>query len=380
MKNILFVLGTRPEAIKLAPVILEFRKFPDRYNVIVCNTEQQKELSNQTLDFFGLDADIRLDVMQPNQSLAGVQSRILDKLSAVYAAREIHATVVQGDTMTVLCGSLVSFYNRVPVLHVEAGLRSYDLNEPFPEEAIRQMAARIVETHFAPTEAAKAALMKENIREDRIHVTGNTVIDAMRCLREDVIQTAMGRLIDKGIHLSDRLVLITAHRRENHGRRLDEILSAVKELSASYPDHQFVLPVHPNPNVRESVHRELGNIGNVVLTAPMDYPELVGLMSHAKLILTDSGGIQEEAPSFGVPVLVMRFETERKEGLEAGYAKLVGSDKKLILQEAAAVLTQDRALTRLDGSLNPYGDGNASERIRLIMESAPGWEGGAMRQ
>jgi UDP-N-acetylglucosamine 2-epimerase (non-hydrolysing) len=180
--------------------------------------------------------------------------------------------------------------------------------------------------------------------------------------------------------LSDRLVLITAHRRENHGRRLDEILSAVKELSASYPDHQFVLPVHPNPNVRESVHRELGDIGNVVLTAPMDYPELVGLMSHAKLILTDSGGIQEEAPSFGVPVLVMRFETERKEGLEAGYAKLVGSDKKLILQEAAAVLTQDRALTRLDGSLNPYGDGNASERIRLIMESAPGWEGGAMRQ
>ncbi|MCR5506571.1 MAG: UDP-N-acetylglucosamine 2-epimerase (non-hydrolyzing) [bacterium] len=371
MKNILVILGTRPEAIKLAPVILELKK-DKRYNILVCNTEQQKELSNQTLEFFGIKADYKLDVMLPNQTLAGVQSRILDKLSVIYQNNKIDATIVQGDTMTVFCGALVSFYNKIPVFHVEAGLRSYDLFEPFPEEAMRQMTARLVDLHFAPTIKSEQALLNEHIDRKKIFLTGNTVIDALSCLSSSIIAESELVLYQKGIKLNDKLVLITAHRRENHGERLDNILDAITELTKKYTDHQFVIPVHPNPNVHDKIYKRLNAIENVILTEPLDYPKLVCIMKNAKLVLTDSGGIQEEAPTFGAPVFVMRYETERMEGVEAGFAKLVGADTNKIISEVSNILSKDKKETRLDGSKNPYGDGNAAKRITNIIEKF--WE------
>lgn len=367
MKNIIVILGTRPEPIKLAPVILELRKNPEN-RVFVCNTEQQKELSNQTLGFFGIEPDFRLDVMRPNQTLSGVQSRILSALSELYQNNHFDATIVQGDTMTVFCGALVSFYNRVPVFHVEAGLRSYDLFEPFPEEAMRQMTSRITDLHFAPTKLAYDSLIKENIDKTKIVLTGNTVIDALSCLSSQTMEKAEESLKNKGVLLNDKLVLVTAHRRENHGERLDRILQAITTLTKKYPDHQFVLPVHPNPNVYDTVHSALDDLPNVILTAPLDYPELVCLMQHTKLVLTDSGGIQEEAPTFGNPVLVMRYETERTEGVDAGFAKLVGADIDKILSESDAILSREKSATRLDGSKNPYGDGHASEKISTAIQ------------
>ena len=362
MKNIIVILGTRPEAIKLAPVILELRKNSE-YRVFVCNTEQQKELSNQTLGFFGIDADFKLDVMRPNQTLAGVQSRILKALSNIYQNNHFDATIFLGYTITLFCGALVSFYNRVHVFHVEAGLRSYDLFEPFPEEAMRQMTSRITDLHFAPTKLAYDSLIKENIAADKITMTGNTVIDALSCLSSETLAGAQSALAARGVRLDDKLVLVTAHRRENHGERLDRILDAITTLTSEFPDHQFVLPVHPNPNVHDKVYERLGNINNVILTEPLDYPELVCIMKNAKLVLTDSGGIQEEAPSFGAPVLVMRYETERTEGVDAGFAKLVGANIDKILDNARAVLSKPKSQTRLDGTKNPYGDGHAAQKI-----------------
>ena len=326
MKNVAFIFGTRPEIIKLAPVILELRKYPKDFNVIVINTEQQKELSNQTLEYFGLKADINLDSMRENQSLASVQARLLTSLDKVFCENDIDATIVQGDTMTVLCGALTSFYHKKPVFHVEAGLRSYDIYEPFPEEVMRQMTSRVADIHFAPTGVNKIALLKENIPEEKIHVVGNTVIDALFCLSDNVIEQSKQFYVQKNIPIDDKLVLITAHRRENHGERIDRIIDAIKYLAEKYNNHTFVIPVHPNPNVKNKIHERLGLFSNIHLLTPLDYPYLVYLMKHAKLILTDSGGIQEEAPSFACPTLVMRYETERKEGVDAGVSKLVGAD------------------------------------------------------
>lgn len=368
IKNILFVFGTRPEVIKLAPVILELKKYPKRYNVIVCNTEQQKELSNQTLQYFGLKADINLDVMKSNQSLSEVQARILNKLQDVFNNNKIDATIVQGDTISVLTGALVSFYNKVPVFHVEAGLRSYDLFEPFPEEAMRQMTSRITDLHFAPTEVNRKALLKEDISEDKIHVVGNTVIDALFCLSDEVINEAKTFFNEKDVPIDNNLVLITAHRRENHGERIDRIIKAIADLAEKYSNHTFVIPVHPNPNVKDKIHSNLGNIKNIHLLTPLDYPMLVYLMKNAKLILTDSGGIQEEAPSFGCPTLVMRYETERNEGIEAGVSSLVGADYDKIICECEKILSKDKAETRFGIEKNPYGDGKSSTKIKTLID------------
>lgn len=365
-KNILFVFGTRPEVIKLAPVILELKKYPQDYNVIICNTEQQKELSNQTLSYFGLTADINLDCMRENQTLASVQSRILTSLDKIFDENKIDATVVQGDTITVLTGAMISFYHKVPVFHVEAGLRSYDMSEPFPEEAMRQMTSRIAQLHFAPTEANKIALLKENIDESKINVLGNTVIDALFCLSDEVNEQAKGFYKEKEINIDDKLVLITVHRRENHGERIDRILQAISDLVEKYSNHTFVLPVHPNPNVKDKVYKKLEQFKNVHLLAPLDYPNLVYLMKNAKLILTDSGGIQEEAPSFGCPTLVMRYETERQEGVEAGVSILVGADYEKIIKESEKILSNDKTTTRLKAQ-NPYGDGKSSQKIEKLI-------------
>ncbi len=366
MKNILFVFGTRPEVIKLAPVILELKKYPYKYNVIVCNTEQQKELSNQTLAYFGLEADINLDCMKPNQSLLEVQTRILSALDKVFEEHNIDATIVQGDTMSVLCGALASFYRKIPVYHVEAGLRSYDIYEPFPEEVMRQMTSRVAALNFAPTEINRQALLKENISDDKIFVVGNTVIDALFCLSDRTLDSARLYFENLGIEVSDKLVLITAHRRENHGERIDRILDAIEYLVKEYKDHTFVIPVHPNPNVKDKIHSRLRAYHNVKLLKPLDYPYLVYLMKNAKLILTDSGGIQEEAPSFGCPTLVMRYETERQEGIDAGVSILVGADYDKIVSHSGAVLSKKREETRLKAQ-NPYGDGTSAKKIEAII-------------
>ncbi len=365
-KNILFVFGTRPEVIKLAPVILELKKYPDKYNVIICNTEQQKELSNQTLAYFNLKADINLDCMRPNQSLAEVQSRILTALDSVFSEKEIDATIIQGDTMTVLCGALTSFYRKIPVFHVEAGLRSYDIYEPFPEEVMRQMTSRVAELNFAPTEKNKNALLKEDISEKKIYVTGNTVIDALFCLSEDTMNVASEFYKEKGIPVDDKVVLITAHRRENHGERINRILDAIEHLVNKYQDHHFIIPVHPNPNVKDKIHSRLEKYSNVYLLKPLDYPYLVYLMKNAKLILTDSGGIQEEAPSFGCPTLVMRYETERQEGIDAGVSVLVGADYDKIVNLSCEILDKTKSDSRLKAQ-NPYGTGNSSKKIEEII-------------
>ena len=366
MKNILFVFGTRPEVIKLAPVMLELKKYPQKYNVIICNTEQQKELSNQTLTYFGLKADINLDCMRENQSLSSVQSRILTSLDKVFNENKIEASIVQGDTMTVLCGALTSFYHKIPVFHVEAGLRSYDIYEPFPEEVMRQMTSRVAALHFAPTETNKNALLKENIDTNKIFTVGNTVIDALFCLSDKVIEESRKFYEEQKIPIDDKLVLITAHRRENHGERIDRIIDAISYLAGKYFDHTFVIPVHPNPNVKDKIHARLGGLKNIHLLKPLDYPYLVYLMKHAKLILTDSGGIQEEAPSFACPTLVMRYETERKEGIDAGVSKLVGADYDKITEESEKILALPKDKTRLTAK-NPYGDGTASVKIEKII-------------
>lgn len=368
MKNIIFIFGTRPEIIKLAPVILTLKEYPQDYNVIICNTEQQKELSNQTLAYFGLKADINLNCMRENQSLSSVQARILTSLDKVFSENEIDATIVQGDTMTVLCGALTSFYHKVPVFHVEAGLRSYDIYEPFPEEIMRQMTSRVAQLHFAPTEINKKALLKEDISEEKIHVVGNTVIDALFCLADKVVEKSKRFFEEKNIIIDDKLVLITAHRRENHGERIDRILDAISYLVEKYNDHKFVIPVHPNPNVKGKIYNRLEKYNNVHLLEPLDYPYLVYLMKNAKLILTDSGGIQEEAPTFACPTLVMRYETERKEGIDAGVSILVGADYNKILVESEKILSSTKTKTRLKAQ-NPYGDGTASKKIEKILRA-----------
>lgn len=366
-KNILFVFGTRPEVIKLAPVILELKKYPQKYNVIVCNTEQQKELSNQTLSYFNLKADINLDCMRQNQSLADVQSRILHSLEhEVFSKYEVDATIVQGDTMTVLCGALASFYRKIPVFHVEAGLRSYDIYEPFPEEVMRQMTSRVTQLHFAPTVKNKRALLKEGIDENKIFVTGNTVIDALHCLSDETLSGAKNFYEQNNVIFDDNLVLITVHRRENHGERIDRILDAIEFLVKKYSNHRFVLPVHPNPNVKGKVFDKLDKYSNVSLLEPLDYPNLVYLMKNAKLILTDSGGIQEEAPSFGCPTLVMRYETERQEGIDAGVSVLVGADYDKIVSLSCEILDKSKQESRLTAQ-NPYGNGNSAKEIEKII-------------
>ena len=264
--------------------------------------------------------------------------------------------------MTVLCGALASFYNKVPLFHVEAGLRSYDIYEPFPEEVMRQMTSRVAQLHFAPTEVNRRALLKEDISADKIHVVGNTVIDALFCLSDEVIEQSKKFFEEKNIPIDDKLVLITAHRRENHGERIDRIINAIEHLAGTYKDHTFIIPVHPNPNVKCKIYERLGEYENIYLLKPLDYPYLVYLMKNAKLILTDSGGIQEEAPSFGCPTLVMRYETERQEGIDAGVSVLVGADCDKIISYSTEILSKDRNLTRLKVE-NPYGNGHSAQVI-----------------
>jgi len=364
--RVLSVFGTRPEAVKMAPVVRALEKRPDTFQSVVCVTAQHRAMLDQVNAIFGVRVDHDLDVMRPNQAPAQTAAAVMDKLPPLI--REIQPTVllVQGDTTTTFAASFSAFLENVPVGHVEAGLRSGDLRRPFPEEMNRVLTTRLAALHFAPTQGAADNLLEDNVRHDDIYVTGNTVIDALlQSVKNDheFDDPALASL-----DASKRLVLVTTHRRESFGGPLADTCAALKELAGRFPDLEFVLPVHPNPNVRGPVEQALGSHPAFKLTAPVDYFNFVQLLNRAHLILTDSGGVQEEAPSLGKPVLVLRDVTERPEGIAAGTSVLVGTDRTKIVETAAKLLTDRSAYEKMAKAANPFGDGKAAERIADILE------------
>ncbi len=355
-KRILSVVGTRPEAIKMAPVILGLKNEPWA-EVRVLATAQHRQMLDQVLGFFGIRPDIDLDIMRPNQSLTTLTARLLLELDTVLATEKPDVVLVQGDTTTVMTVALACFYQRIPIGHVEAGLRTWDMQNPFPEEANRVIAGKLARWHFAPTEGSRQNLLREGIADSDISVTGNTVIDAL-------LMTAAKEL-DVGIGLDPtrRLVLITCHRRENFGEPFENICLALQTLAKQNPDVQFLYPVHPNPNVKDVAHRMLASQQNMLLCEPLDYAPFVAAMKLAYLIISDSGGVQEEAPALGKPVLVLREETERPEAVEMGVVKLVGTDCVRIVQEAQKLLDDKEAYQAMARGISPYGDGQAAGRV-----------------
>jgi len=361
--KILFVLGTRPEAIKLAPVIRRCREHPDEFETRVVVTAQHRGLLDQALCAFAIEPDYDLNLMQPGQSLCDSTSRIIAALEPLLAEENPDLVMVQGDTTTTFCGALAGFYRGIPVGHVEAGLRTGDFEQPFPEEMNRVLTSRLAALHFAPTNTVAVNLRREGIPGARIFVTGNTGIDAVM---ETLDGLASGRLRSEGLPALDsrkKLILVTAHRRESFGDGFEHICEALASL-AGRGDVQIVYPVHPNPNVGEVVNRCLGGNPAIQLIAPLAYIPFVDLMRRAHVLLTDSGGIQEEGPSLGKPVLVMREKTERPEAVEAGTARLTGTDAGRIVAETALLLEDDAEYARRSQVHNPYGDGCASARIR----------------
>lgn len=363
-------MGTRPEAIKLAPVVTALRSSRE-FDCTVVATGQHTEMFRQVTQEFRIRVDADLDVMRPNQTLAGLTSRLMDGIDAWLDTARPAMALVQGDTTTVLVASLACFYRRIPVGHIEAGLRTGNIWSPFPEEVNRKLATPLAGLHFAPTESARAALRSEGVADDTITVTGNTVIDALlmeirRQKNDENVQTDIDRDLASLLG-SDwcrvPFVLITGHRRENFGIGFEQICKAIEDLARRFPDHRFVYPVHLNPNVYCDVRRLLGGLANVQLVPPQGYRHFVALMSRCRLILTDSGGVQEEAPSLGKPVLVMRDTTERPEGVAAGTALLTGPHAAAIVESAERLLTDTKVYRAMATAANPYGDGHAAERI-----------------
>lgn len=355
-RRIVCVVGTRPEAIKMAPVIEALRResWADPYVLL---TAQHREMLDQVMELFGIRADDDLNVMRPNQQLAALTAQLVTGLDAALERARPDAVLAQGDTTTVLCAALVAFYRRVPFGHVEAGLRTGDLQSPFPEEANRVLASRLTRWHFAPTATARANLLREGIDPATVHVTGNTVIDALL----SVAPRARG--IDLSFADGRRLMLMTAHRRENFGAPMEEVFVAVRELADRFADLAVLYPVHPNPNVKEPAERILGGHPRIRLVAPLDYEPFVAAMSASYLVLTDSGGVQEEAPALGKPVLVLRNETERPEAVDAGVVRLVGPVRARIVGAVAELLTDADAYRAMARGVSPYGDGRAAGRI-----------------
>jgi UDP-N-acetylglucosamine 2-epimerase (non-hydrolysing) len=363
VQRVLFVFGTRPEAIKLAPVIRRLREWNHRFETRVAVTAQHRALLDQVLDIFSIQPDHDLNLMQAGQTLAGLTSRTIAALEPVLAQERPDWVLVHGDTSTALCGALAAFYAGVKVAHVEAGLRTGDLQSPFPEEMNRVVVGRLSALHFAPTTLAASNLRNEGIAETSIEVTGNTGIDAVLEVRDALAAGTLKATALPTLDASKRLIVVTGHRRESFGDGFERICQALARL-ADRPDVELVYAVHPNPNVTEPVHRILGNRSNVHLIEPLDYVSFVELMRRSHILLTDSGGIQEEAPSLGKPVLVMRDKTERPEAIEAGTARLVGTDPDRILRECTLLLDSPAECERRAHLHNPYGDGHASERIR----------------
>jgi len=359
--KVLSVFGTRPEALKMAPVIRELKAQSSQIETVVCVTAQHREMLDQMLHLFGITPDYDLNLMTSGQSLSGLASLVFEKMDPVIAEEKPDWVLVQGDTTTVMATSLVSHYNRVRVGHVEAGLRSGDKYQPFPEEINRRVVGVTADLHFAPTEKARENLLKENVPETQIVVTGNTIIDTLEWIINQPFDVEKSMLRD--IPRDKRVVLVTAHRRENFGEPIGEICKALREIAADFEAAHLVYPVHLNPNIRGPVYELLGGIKNITLLPPVDYQHLVHLMGRSYLILTDSGGIQEEAPSFGKPVLVLRNTTERPEGIEAGVSKLVGADQERIVEETRRLWNNSEEYQSMARAVNPYGDGHAAGRI-----------------
>jgi UDP-N-acetylglucosamine 2-epimerase (non-hydrolysing) len=368
-KRILTIFGTRPEAVKLAPVVQELNR-TSNVDAKVCITAQHREMLDQVLNLFQITPDIDLNLMTPNQSLAEITAAIFNNLDHVLSDLEPDWILVQGDTTTVMASALLGYYHHIKVGHVEAGLRTGDKWQPFPEEINRKVAGVVADLHFAPTEWSRQNLLKEGIPEDKIRVTGNPVIDALHYVAKMPTPKAVLEIFDqiglmKESDESDpRLILVTAHRRENFGQPLENICAALRELAESYgQDLRIVYTVHLNPNVQEPVYRNLQGIPNITLLPPLDYQPMVHLMKRAAIVLTDSGGLQEEAPDLGIPVLVMREVTERPEGIEAGTVKLVGTDVEKIFRGTKSLLDDPSVYNEMARAVNPYGDGHAAERI-----------------
>jgi UDP-N-acetylglucosamine 2-epimerase (non-hydrolysing) len=362
--HVLVVLGTRPEAIKLAPVIGELRRNRNQFQTRVCITAQHRHLLEPILRWFRIPIHHDLDVMRPNQELCGLSALILERFHEVLASHRPDIILVQGDTTTVMVASLAAFYHRVPVGHVEAGLRTQDRYSPFPEEINRRLASQLATLHFAPTKWSRDNLIKEGIPRKHIIVTGNTVIDALLETRDRVVRRPPDIPQLQGLQLGARkLIVVTAHRRENFGPGLTSICEGIRRLAVEREDIEFVYPVHPNPNVQAIVRPMLGGIERIHLVDPLDYPQFVWLLNSAYLALSDSGGIQEEMPSLGKPALVMRENTERPEGVESGVCKLVGTSAEVIYRTVIELLDNKKAYARFARHRNPFGDGKAAQKI-----------------
>ena len=370
MKKILIVFGTRPEAIKMCPLVKEFQKNSSAFKTVVCVTGQHREMLRQVLDIFGVQPDYDLAIMRQGQDLYDVTTRVLTGMRDVLDEVKPDVVLVHGDTTTSMAAALAAFYRQIPVGHIEAGLRTHNIYSPWPEEMNRQMTGRLATYHFSPTPLSRQNLLDEGVASEKITVTGNTVIDALHWVVKNVI--------DQGYQPKDpsvasllqddkreRMVLITGHRRENFGDGFQNICLAIKELATRYPDVEFVYPMHLNPNVRRPIREIFGETtdGNLHFIEPLDYLDFVFLMKKSTLVLTDSGGIQEEAPGLGKPVLVMRDTTERPEAVEAGTVKLVGTDRTLIVREVSSLLDNPEAYAAMSQAVNPYGDGLACPRI-----------------
>lgn len=375
MLKVLFVFGTRPEAIKMAPVIKELQKHPQTFQTLVCVTAQHRQMLDQVLNLFDIKPDFDLDIMKPGQDLFDVTCNVLQGLKGVLAEVKPDIVLVHGDTTTTMAATIASYYNRVRVGHVEAGLRTHNKYSPFPEEINRKVTGAVADLHFAPTEASRDNLLQENIADEHIFVTGNTVVDALLSVSERIEKSAdLRQKFDAEFSFLDpakRLILVTGHRRENFGTGFENICQALAEIAASHQDVEILYPVHLNPNVQEPVRRILGTGGksNIHLIEPVDYLPFVYLMNRSCLIITDSGGVQEEAPSLGKPVLVMRDNTERPEAVTAGTVRLVGTDSARIVCEAKKLLEDEEAYRAMSLAHNPYGDGQASERIAKVLAS-----------
>lgn len=369
--KLLIVLGTRPEAIKFAPLIHALKN--SEIDTLVCVSGQHKDMLAPMLSLFNIVPDITLNTMSPGQSLNVLSSKLLAELDRVLDESKPDWVLVQGDTTTAMCAGLAAFHRKIKVGHIEAGLRTGDLDSPFPEEANRNILSRIANLHFAPTELARQALLNEGIKAERIVVTGNTVVDAIALALSISAEYPIPDILKPTLLSLEKkpLILVTCHRRENFGFVLENICNMLRRLCGRYHDYNWIFPVHLNPNIKEPVHRLLSGIPNLILLPPVDYVSNLKLISHASLILTDSGGIQEEAPSFGVPVVVMRNHTERMDGVYAGVASLAGQDPVQIEQEVDKWLTAHEKPSSLVNRLSPYGDGLASERIVNVLLDKP---------
>lgn len=365
MKKIIVIAGTRPEAIKVVSVVHELKKFPDFFNVILCSTGQHKEILSQTFADFDIEPDIHLNVMAHNQTLSGLSSRLFEKLDELFIQHKPDIILVQGDTTSVQVASLVAFYQGIAIGHIEAGLRSHDIHLPFPEELNRRVTSLVATWHFAPTSLSAQNLLSEKIPSKNITITGNTVIDALLMMRQKVREHSpqLPTQLEKILQEKRRIILVTGHRRESFDGGLEKICKILLNISERFPEDRIVYPVHPNPNVQRIVHNIIDKTQNIILCPPLGYKSFIKLMDSSYLIITDSGGIQEEAPSLGKPVLVTRDLTERPEGVEAGINILVGSDGKSLMSEAIRLLSDDIAYKRVCNIANPYGNGTAGQQI-----------------